>query len=942
MRTRIRAGKNLPRSRQDDDITTTTTTINNNNSNSSNYDCDEEYQKLIDSEIGEERLRHESGCNDLTTVTTISFVVDTTDVSLLGLTELLPSLSSLVLDGSNIISIRDLGSSLRCLQYLSLNDCQLNDLDGIGVLVGLLELSLCDNNITDVAPLAMHDNLTSLNISGNQLCGLTIADALSSCPKLKSLFLCRNPITNAPRYRLLLASLIPSLSMLDGLPVDHDAQMKISNSMILEAAYAMNLYNEDNDDEKRLEMMMFDTTTTNNNNNTTTNNNNNTSTNSSSNDNIINHSKSTSTILDTGSELTHGSNVALAGNMAAAMRKRRGKNSSSNSSNDDVSTLDILDNALLKSSSLSSLSKQSKDRYKATVLVHDDDDDLATIPFFSEGDLTRQLNSNSNSNRMIIDNDDNTTNTTNLNSPNTRSRSNNDINNLYTTTTTTTSTTTRSSNDIIKFNGRDKMERPKSAAPSYLRSSTAPIQLEDGRIRDSTTSSSINNSNSSVMNSLEFYPESPRQMNSSRPQSAVPGSRSHQHQVPFRIAVDGSDINKLKTRLNIASKRNTDSNDASPSRESYITNMRMVVDDDHHKIKSSSIIHRDIIVRNEDDLEDEDIGVTHASRHKLMAASSSSSSRHRTMRAGLESPEMTPRSTSIDISNISSVECTPVIESTPKTPNTVNTTTTSVADKTPKTPAAISYDLHRPSSATISSMAGVSLGFDLLGSLAAIDQWVEDMESDSDNDDDDDDDIQQVRMKMKSIPTKEKRILSRDTILSMCTDNDNNNDDHNNIIISNDDNNTNSNSNKVDDDNNIKIFSRKDATKSINKSGRSKPKPLPDITTDTTTKATGIFVVEDTSPPRQDNNTNNNDKYDNIELGDWSLKSDNEIIEMLKQPPKLVPCLKTRSSFQSFFKGIKETKMRMLLEEAFLSSDITERKDKINRRMDLLGDVLMN
>ena len=923
MRTRIKAGKNLPRGRQDDDNNNNTTII------TTTYDCDEEYQKLIDSEIGEERLKRESGCDDLSIVTTISIVVDTTDVSLLGLTELLPSLSSLVLDGSNIVSIRDLGSSLRCLEYLSLNDCQLNDLDGIGVLVGLIELSLCDNSITDVAPLAMHENLTTLNISGNKLSGLTIADALSSCPSLRSLFLSRNPIEKAPRYRLLIASLIPCISMLDGLPVDHDAQAKISNGMILEAAYAMSLQNEENDDEKRLEMMMFDNDT----NNDTTNNNTTTTNNSSSADSSMSHSRSTSTMLDTGSELTHGSNVALAGNMAAAIRKRRCKYTSS----DDVSTLDILDNALLSSSSLSSLSidrTQQKDKRK--VPPKEDKSDLATIPFFSEGDLTKQLNRNTTSNSMIIDTDDTTTTTTKSSlSPNMRSRSSNDVHHLYNT------------SDIIKFNGRDKMERPKSAAPSYLRSSTAPTQLEDGRVRDT------------VVNSLEFYPESPppsssssspRQMNSSRPQSAVPGSRSHHHhhhQVPFRIAVDGSDITKLKTKLNIASKRSTSSSDASPPRESYITNMKAHDDDHHQKIKSnSSIIHRDIIIRNEDDLEDEDIGVTHASRHRLMASSSSSSSRYRTTRGlvgGLDSPEITPRSASVDISNISSVECTPVIESTPKTPMSL------VVDKTPKTPASsssaavtLSYDLHRPNSATMSSMAGVSLGFDLLGSLAAIDQWVEDMESDSDNDDED---IQQVRMKMKSLPIKEKRILSRDTILSMCTDNDNNNNDDNiNIIINNNDNVT--NTNDIDDDNNIKIFSKKGATKSINKTGRSKPKPLPDITTDTTSKATGIFTVEDTSPPRQDNSNDNNtttDIYDsNIELGDWNLKTDIEIIEMLKQPPKLVPCLKTRSSFQSFFKGIKETKMRMLLEEAFISSDINERKDKINRRMDLLGDVLMN
>jgi hypothetical protein len=33
------------------------------------------------------------------------------------------------------------------------------DLDGIGVLTGLVKLSLCDNSIADVEPLAMHESI---------------------------------------------------------------------------------------------------------------------------------------------------------------------------------------------------------------------------------------------------------------------------------------------------------------------------------------------------------------------------------------------------------------------------------------------------------------------------------------------------------------------------------------------------------------------------------------------------------------------------------------------------------------------------------------------------------------------------------------------------------------------------------------------------------------
>ena len=49
--------------------------------------------------------------------------------------------------------------SLRNLKAISLCGCGLQDLDGVGVLVGLEELLLCDNFISDVTPLALHENL---------------------------------------------------------------------------------------------------------------------------------------------------------------------------------------------------------------------------------------------------------------------------------------------------------------------------------------------------------------------------------------------------------------------------------------------------------------------------------------------------------------------------------------------------------------------------------------------------------------------------------------------------------------------------------------------------------------------------------------------------------------------------------------------------------------
>lgn len=100
---------------------------------------------------------------DLHRVDYLSLTVNSTTQSFFDLPDLLPALQHLVLDNSMIGSIRDLGIGLRCLISLSLCNCGLYDLDGIGVLATLQELNLTDNYLTEVTPLAMHDHLQVLN-----------------------------------------------------------------------------------------------------------------------------------------------------------------------------------------------------------------------------------------------------------------------------------------------------------------------------------------------------------------------------------------------------------------------------------------------------------------------------------------------------------------------------------------------------------------------------------------------------------------------------------------------------------------------------------------------------------------------------------------------------------------------------------------------------------
>lgn len=127
-----------------------------------NEQADRDLQKILDGIIGEEFLRSITNQDDLSAVVELHIKVNSSYQSLLDLRTFLPNLSTLILDASTIVSIRDLGVGLRQLQTLSLNSCGLIDLDGMGVLTGLRKLSLCDNFIDDVAPLAMHENIKVL------------------------------------------------------------------------------------------------------------------------------------------------------------------------------------------------------------------------------------------------------------------------------------------------------------------------------------------------------------------------------------------------------------------------------------------------------------------------------------------------------------------------------------------------------------------------------------------------------------------------------------------------------------------------------------------------------------------------------------------------------------------------------------------------------------
>lgn len=109
--------------------------------------------------ITEEYLQKVAGTEDLSSVTSIKLQIDTSYQSLLDIGDFLKRLDHLILDGSKLSSIRDLGVGLKYLLSLSVNDCGLSELDGIGMLTSLKELSARDNDIEDVTALALHDTI---------------------------------------------------------------------------------------------------------------------------------------------------------------------------------------------------------------------------------------------------------------------------------------------------------------------------------------------------------------------------------------------------------------------------------------------------------------------------------------------------------------------------------------------------------------------------------------------------------------------------------------------------------------------------------------------------------------------------------------------------------------------------------------------------------------
>nr|KAF6275480.1 leucine rich repeat containing 56 [Myotis myotis] len=144
------------------------------------------------------RLKALAQVEDLLLVSTLEMCVDTREHSLGNFGVHLPNLSQLKLNDSRLGSVRDLGTSLGRLQVLWLARCGLTDLDGIGSFPALKELYVSYNNVSDLSPLCLLEQLEVLDLEGNDVEDLGQVRYLQLCPRLAVLTLEGNLVCLRP------------------------------------------------------------------------------------------------------------------------------------------------------------------------------------------------------------------------------------------------------------------------------------------------------------------------------------------------------------------------------------------------------------------------------------------------------------------------------------------------------------------------------------------------------------------------------------------------------------------------------------------------------------------------------------------------------------------------------------------------------------------------
>ncbi|KAH3882307.1 uncharacterized protein LOC127882434 isoform X2 [Dreissena polymorpha] len=184
----------------------------------------EETDLLLEQFLSPRKLMLLTGVDNLDDIRHLEMKVNTSSTSLGNFGQLLQNLQQLKVSNSNIPRIRDLGSSLRSLNVLWASRCGLLEMDGISSMCNLRELYLSYNEINDISPVSMLENIEILDVEGNNLDDIIQVQYLSICSKLTNLTLDGNPLCNQPTpgeeledydYRQAVKKAIPHLQTLD-------------------------------------------------------------------------------------------------------------------------------------------------------------------------------------------------------------------------------------------------------------------------------------------------------------------------------------------------------------------------------------------------------------------------------------------------------------------------------------------------------------------------------------------------------------------------------------------------------------------------------------------------------------------------------------------------------------------------------------------------------
>ena len=114
----------------------------------------------------------------------------------------LPNLIELNLQGSEIESIMDIGTSFNKLVKLNVSNCGLTDLSGIICFQNLRELNAANNKITDLIDIEMCEELKIIDLSNNLITDDNNLLFLNSCPNLQKVILTGNKFKTLNRELL--------------------------------------------------------------------------------------------------------------------------------------------------------------------------------------------------------------------------------------------------------------------------------------------------------------------------------------------------------------------------------------------------------------------------------------------------------------------------------------------------------------------------------------------------------------------------------------------------------------------------------------------------------------------------------------------------------------------------------------------------------------------